>query len=126
MTVANCSDRVDPSGDLWRSWLVIPAIASRQNACVVHRADHDRNTRLRAFRQQIVERVLFEEGIPTCQKEGVPVAPFHRLQQRLPLVDADPDRSYQAVTAQFLKRSVSSVAKRPHHLGMRFLMLPHS
>src|SRR6516164_3596542 len=114
MTIACRPDRVDPISDLGWSGSVIPTVAACQNAGIVHRAHDDRNARPLAFWQQIIERVLFEERVPTGQKEGIPVAPIHRFQQHFPFVDANPDRPYQTVTAQLFERPVAAVAKYPH------------
>src|SRR6516162_797707 len=126
VAVANRPDLLHPSDDRRGSGPVIPAVTPCQNTGVVHRPDHDRNARTHAFRHQVIERILLEECIPTSQKKGVPVSPFHRLQQRFPLVNADSDRAYCAAATQFVERTVSTVAKRPHYLGMRIPVLAPS
>jgi hypothetical protein len=71
-----------------------------------------------AFRQQIVVRRLLKEGIAAGQQEGVPAAPFHRLEQDFPLIDADPDRRDRAAAAQAFEGAVAAVAQAAHQRRM--------
>ena len=68
---------------------------------------------------RFIERPLLEQGVAPGEQKGVPVTPFHRLQQNFPLVDADPDRPNDPAPAQLLKRTVATFTKGAHDPEMR-------
>ena len=63
----------------------------RQDAGVQRPADHDRGARGDAFREQVLERRLFDKAIAPREQKRVPGTPFQRFDQYLALVDADAD-----------------------------------
>src|SRR5438067_10620735 len=119
MTIANSSDRINPSDDLRGSSLVVPGVTPSEDPRVERTANYDRYSCVETFRKQIVERPLLEQGVAPGEQKGVPVTPFHRLQQNFPLVDADPDRPNDPAPAQLLKRTVATFTKGAHDPEMR-------
>lgn len=75
------------------------------------------------FRQEIVERPLFQQCVAPGQQESVPLAPFEGLEQDFLLVDPDADRLDRPGPAQFLERPVAAVAQRAHVSRVRVPML---
>ena len=110
--IAHRRDRLDPLDDGGRGRVVVPRVAPGEDAGIERPADDDRGAGGDAFRQEIVERRLFEQRIAAGQEEGVPLAPFHRFEKHLALVDTDPDRPDRATVAQAFERPVAAVAQR--------------
>ena len=119
MRVADRGDRLDLRDDLGRRRVVVPGVAPGENAGIERPADHDRGPGGEAFRQQIVERRLFQQRVAPGQQKRVPLAPFHRFEQHLALVDADPDRAHRAAAAQGFERAIAALAQCPHQRRMR-------
>src|SRR5207248_9355176 len=103
---ADSLDGIDPGDDLGRRGLVIPGVPAGEDAGIQRAADHDRGAGLLAFRQQILERRLLEQGVAAGEQECVPIPPLHRLEQTLPLVDANADRSYRASCSQLFETAI--------------------
>jgi hypothetical protein len=68
--------------DLGQDGIVVPGVAAGEDAGVLAAADHDRCVGLKAFRQQILERRLFEQGVAADEEERVSGAPLHGLETR--------------------------------------------
>ena len=105
--------------DLGRRRVVVPGVAPGEDAGIERSADDDRGPGGDASRQQIVERRLLQQRIAPGQQKRVPLAPFHRFEQDLALVDADPDRAHRAAAAQFFERAIAALAQGAHQRRMR-------
>ena len=126
MTVADRPDGFDdPGGNLGRCGLVVPGVPAGEDAGIQRAADHDRCAGLLAFRQQILERRLFEQGIAASEQECVPVSPLQSLEQDLALVDADADRPHRSARSQLFERAIPALAQAAHQSGMGFLAVLH-
>src|SRR5271154_2902974 len=125
MAVADCFDGVDPRDDLGRRGPVVPGVAPGEDAGVQRAANHDRCAGLEAFRQQVLDRPLLEQGIPAGEEERVPDAPLHGLKQHLAFVDPDADRPYRAAISQTLERAIAAVAQCLHQPWMSLVAVRH-